>query len=230
MFDPKAHLIQLPRRVKDPTTEHFTTRYDEYLEVQYRVLMFREKYPHGILTTEEICVDITQGYARYKATVEDGEGGKATGYGTETKAEFTDYTERAETHAVGRASALLGFGTPFVGQDLSEDEHVADAPVQGNRSPAPTPAVNITTHDVDPLPPGESPSPGPAEGHPSADEITKLVETARAANIDLEAFGHDMRRLMQFTESQKITKKFLRERMTMDQDNTARAHYGKALR
>jgi hypothetical protein len=126
--------------------------------------------------------------------------------------------------------ALLGFGTPFVGQDLSEDEHVADAPVQGNRSPAPTPAVNITTHDVDPLPPGESPSPGPAEGHPSADEITKLVETARAANIDLEAFGHDMRRLMQFTESQKITKKFLRERMTMDQDNTARAHYGKALR
>jgi hypothetical protein len=72
--------------------------------------------------------------------------------------------------------------------------------------------------------------PGPAEGHPSADEITKLVDTARAANVDLEAFGHDMRRLMQLPDGQKITKKFLRETMTMAQYNTARAHYGEALR
>jgi hypothetical protein len=60
--------------------------------------------------------------------------------------------------------------------------------------------------------------------------ITTLVDSARAANVDLEAFGHDMRRLMQLPESQKITKKFLRETMTMDQYNTARAHYGEALR
>jgi len=56
------------------------------------------------------------------------------------------------------------------------------------------------------------------------------VDSARAANVDLEAFGHDMRRLMQLPESQKITKKFLRETMTMTQYNTARAHYGEALR
>jgi hypothetical protein len=66
--------------------------------------------------------------------------------------------------------------------------------------------------------------------HPTADDITRLVETARAANVDLEAFGHDMRQLMQLPESQKITKKFLREQMTMAQYNTARAHYGEALR
>jgi hypothetical protein len=35
---------------------------------------------------------------------------------------------------------------------------------------------------------------------------------------------------MQQPESQKITKKFLRERMSMEQYNTARAHYGDALR
>jgi hypothetical protein len=45
MFDPKAHLIQLPRRVKDPVTGHFTTRHDEYLEVKWRLVWFREKYP-----------------------------------------------------------------------------------------------------------------------------------------------------------------------------------------
>jgi hypothetical protein len=34
---------------------------------------------------------------------------------------------------------------------------------------------------------------------------------------------------MQLHESQKVTKKFLREQMTMDQYNTARAHYSEAL-
>jgi hypothetical protein len=39
-----------------------------------------------------------------------------------------------------------------------------------------------------------------------------------------------MRRLMQLPDGQKITKKFLRETMTMAQYNTARAHYGEKLR
>jgi hypothetical protein len=129
MFDPKPHLIQLPRKVKDPDTGRWSTRYDDYLEVKWRLVWFREKFPHGIITTEEVCVDLDRGYARYKAVVEDGEGGQATGYGTETKAGFEDYVERAETRALGRALAALGIGTQFVGQDLDEMPHVADAPV-----------------------------------------------------------------------------------------------------
>jgi len=39
-----------------------------------------------------------------------------------------------------------------------------------------------------------------------------------------------MRRLIKLPESQKITKKFLCEQMTMSQYNTARAHYSEALR
>jgi hypothetical protein len=219
MFDPKAHLIHLPRRVKDPVTGHFTTRHDEYLEVKWRLVWFREKYPHGSIITEEMCIDLDQGYARFRAMVENGEGGRATGTGTETRKSFEDFVEKAETRSIGRALAALGIGTQFVGEELSEGEHVADAPVHGGPASAPHP-----------LPAGEGPTPGPAEGHPSADEITKLVDTARAANVDLEAFGHDMRRLMQLPETQKVTKKFLRETMTMDQYNKARAHYGEALR
>jgi hypothetical protein len=87
------------------------------------------------------------------------------------------------------------------------------------------------TNGMSPLPVGEGVMPGAATPrHPTAENITTLVECSRAANVDLEAFGHDMRRLMQLPESQKITKKFLRETMTMDQYNTARAHYGEALR
>jgi hypothetical protein len=129
MFDPKPHLLQLPRKQKDKATGQWTTVYDDYLEVKWRVVMFREKYPHGRLTTDEITVDLDRGYARYKAIVEDGEGGQATGYGTETQADFADYAERAETRAIGRALALMGFGTQFVGQDLTDGEHVAEAPV-----------------------------------------------------------------------------------------------------
>jgi hypothetical protein len=130
MFDPKPYLIQLPRKVKDKATGHWTTIYEDYLEVKWRLCWFRDRYPHGTIETTEVCVDLERGYARYKAIVADGQGGTATGYGTETQADFGDYCERAETRAIGRALAALGIGTPFVGQDLTEGDHVADAPVR----------------------------------------------------------------------------------------------------
>src|SRR5918992_5617622 len=144
MFDPKPHLIQLPRKVKDPHTGHWTTRLEDYLEVKWRLCWFRDRYPHGRITTAEVCVDLDRGYARYQATVEDGEGGTATGFGTETAADFPDFCERAETRALGRALAALGIGTQFVDQDLTEGDHVADAPVvstngQAVHSDAPAP-------------------------------------------------------------------------------------------
>jgi len=156
-FDPQPHLIQLPRKVKDKATGHWTTVYEDYLEVKWRLCWFRDRYPHGVITTEEICVDLDRGYARYKATVEDGQGGTATGFGTETAADFGDYCERAETRALGRALAALGIGTQFVGQDLTEGAHVADAPVA---SPA---GVTFVT------PP---PVRGNHHGEPVADGVT----------------------------------------------------------
>jgi hypothetical protein len=156
VFDPTAHLLKLPRKVKDRATGHYTTVYDDYLEVKWRLVMFREKYPHGVITTEEICVDLERGYARYKAIVADGEGGQATGYGTETQADFADFCERAETRALGRALAVLGFGTQFVGQDLTEGDHVADAPVASTNGQAPSPmtaAGSTAEADVPDFPP-----------------------------------------------------------------------------
>jgi hypothetical protein len=70
-------------------------------------------------------------------------------------------------------------------------------------------------------PEGEGVSYSTAEKHPTADEVTTLIETARAANVDLEAFGHDMRRLMNLSPVQKTTKKFLRETMTMNEYDIA---------
>jgi hypothetical protein len=165
MFDPQPHLIQLPRKVKDKATGHWTTVYEDYLEVKWRLCWFRDRYPHGVITTEEVCVDLERGYARYKATVTDGEGGSATGYGTETQADFGDYCERAETRALGRALAALGIGTQFVGQDVTEGDHVADAPVRppaSNNGHAPEADVTAGTETREapepPSPPAEIPT------------------------------------------------------------------------
>jgi hypothetical protein len=158
MFDPQPHLIKLPRNVKDRATGHYTTIYDDYLEVKWRLCWFRDRYPHGSIETHEVCVDLDRGYARYRCVVEDGQGGKATGYGTETAAAFADYCERAETRALGRALAALGIGTQFVGQDLTEGDHVADAPVRTTTA---------------------QPSDGHSTGEPVVEDTTAVVSDQR---------------------------------------------------
>ena len=70
----------------------------------------------------------------------------------------------------------------------------------------------------------------PAQGHPTADQISVLVEMARSCGIDLTSFGDHMRRLMQLAEDTRITKKFLRDSMTMAQYEVAWQHYNEALR
>ena len=129
VFDPAAHLIQLPKRVKDKATGQWTTVQEAYLEVRWRVLWFRQDHPHGLIISEEVRVDLDKGYARYRAVVVDSAGGQAIAHGTETAADFPDFAERAETRAIGRALALMGYGTAHVGEDLTEGDHPADAPV-----------------------------------------------------------------------------------------------------
>jgi hypothetical protein len=70
----------------------------------------------------------------------------------------------------------------------------------------------------------------PAEGHPTTDQISSLVEMARSCGVDLTSFGNYMRRLMHLAEDTKITKKFLRESMTMAQYEEAWQHYNDVLK
>ena len=116
----------------------------DYLEVRWRIVWFRDKFPAGDISTEHI--QIGESHAIFRAIViaitEGGEiCGRATGYGSETAKDFGDFIEKAETKAVGRALAALGFGTQFA-NDLDEGERIADAPAEGrsaqqHRQPAP---------------------------------------------------------------------------------------------
>jgi hypothetical protein len=118
-FNPNGHLI----RLKD----------GEYLPVKWRIYWFRQEYPHGTIETKLIELNRERQFALFFAQVGDGQGGVATGYGSESAIDFADYIEKAETKAIGRALAALGFGTQFA-LELDEGNRIVDAPVERSGS------------------------------------------------------------------------------------------------
>lgn len=107
----------------------------DYLEVKWRLVWLRESHPDASISTELHHADDRQ--AIFKATVTIPGGGSATGWGSESPNDFRDYLEKAETKALGRALAALGYGTQFCPDyDFGADQQrVVDSPVRfaGNR-------------------------------------------------------------------------------------------------
>src|SRR5260221_14606466 len=146
VFNPNNHLMQLQGK--------------DYLPVAWRLCWFRDLCPEGTISTEPVTLDLDRetteevmvwnnetkrkekvikranGFAVFHATVTDGKGGSATGTKSEKAASFPDYIEKAETGAVGRSLAMLGFGTQFTGDDFNEGERLADAPVDRSQAQA----------------------------------------------------------------------------------------------
>jgi hypothetical protein len=141
-FNPNDHLMQIKNRNGSA----------DYLPVQWRLVWFREHCPEGSIETEMLHLDLDReteeegyvwnndtrrsekvmkranGIAVFRATVKDGKGGIATGTKSEKAASFSDYIEKAETGAIGRALAALGYGTQFA-PELNEEHRIVDAPV-----------------------------------------------------------------------------------------------------
>lgn len=83
----------------------------DYLEVKWRLVWLREVHPDATIETE--LVSHADQTAIFRARVSIPGGGSATGYGSEGYDDFREYIEKAETKAIGRALAALGFGTQF---------------------------------------------------------------------------------------------------------------------
>lgn len=118
-FNPKDHMIDLKGK--------------DYLQVMWRLVWFREEHPDGQIETE--LVEHKHGeYAVFKAVISEPktEHVVATAYGSESVKDFRDYLEKAETKAIGRALAILGYGTQFA-PELDEEERIVDSPVQTNK-------------------------------------------------------------------------------------------------
>lgn len=142
-FSPHDHIVQLKSRDGSK----------DYLPVQWRLVWFRERCPDGTIETEmlhfdpdretqeevyvwnndkhrsEKVVKRANGFVIFRAVVRDGKGGVATGTKSEKAASFADFIEKAETGAIGRALAALGYGTQFA-PELDEEHRIVDAPVE----------------------------------------------------------------------------------------------------
>ncbi|HKP52292.1 MAG TPA: hypothetical protein VJ183_06535 [Chloroflexia bacterium] len=107
----------------------------DYLEVKWRIMWLRSEHPDARMTTEIVQHNEEAGFALFRAEVELPDGGRSTGWGSETVRDFHDYIEAAETKALGRALASLGYGTQFCQDfDFSANARpgtaqVVDAPV-----------------------------------------------------------------------------------------------------
>lgn len=118
-FDPSRYLRKLGGR--------------DYLEVKWRLLWLRTEHPDAVMQTEMVKLD--DGFALFRARVTIPDGGEATGWGSETRQDFFDYIEKAETKALGRALAALGYGTQFC-EDFdfaagsAGNAHVVDSPIE----------------------------------------------------------------------------------------------------
>lgn len=100
----------------------------DYLEVKYRIVWFREERPDWSIETE--FTHMADKSACAKATVRDVSGRiVATSHKIEAASHFPDFAEKAETGAIGRALALLGYGTQFCGEEMDEGKRIVDSPV-----------------------------------------------------------------------------------------------------
>jgi hypothetical protein len=106
----------------------------DYLEVKWRLVWLRDSHPDAIVRTEVLEYDRINKFAHVKATIIIPGGAEATGHKQEDAAGFGDYLEKAETGAVGRALAMLGFGTQFA-EELEIDS--IDDPVDSPVTPTP---------------------------------------------------------------------------------------------
>src|SRR5215212_9059311 len=83
----------------------------DYLEVKWRLVWMRDQHPDATIETQ--LMSHSDNTAVFRALVSIPGGGSATGWGSESAGDFRDYLEKAETKAIGRALAALGFGTQF---------------------------------------------------------------------------------------------------------------------
>lgn len=98
-----------------------------YLQVAHRIVWFTEERDGWSIETE--IVFRSEDYAVMKAIIKDEQGRiMSTAHKREDRKDFQDFLEKAETSAIGRAVALLGFGTQFA-PDIDEGERLADSPI-----------------------------------------------------------------------------------------------------
>jgi hypothetical protein len=102
-FDPRQHLRELDNGA-------------QYLDVKWRLHWLRSEHPEAQIETDLLAVEGDM--AVCKATVRLPDGGSATGHASAPRSTGSAWIEQAETRAIGRALAALGYGAEYADEDL----------------------------------------------------------------------------------------------------------------
>lgn len=130
-FDPTPGIIQIEGKGKRA----------EYLPVNWRVLWLRREHPAARIVTEQ--VQLSADSAVFKATITLEDGAIGTGFGSQSAAQFKGgFLEKAETKAIGRACAALGYGTLAAFEEGNDTADKADTPASRSEPSAAAPTAN----------------------------------------------------------------------------------------
>jgi hypothetical protein len=171
----------------DPTRHMSYISGNEYLEVKWRLVWLRSVHPNADIETELVshAQKGDRWEAIFRAKVSLPSGACATGWGTVHSKEFGDYIEKAETKALGRALAALGFGTQFTNEFI---EPMVDAPV----APSDPPALDAVTLFAEAMLAADSP--GRAVTEEEAKAIRVLMGKAMHAKVvTVEEIGETLK-------------------------------------
>ncbi len=162
-FNPKEHMIDLKGK--------------DYLQVMWRLVWFREEHADWRITTQLIEHQYGD-HAVFRAEISDSSQTLATGYGSESIKDFRDYLEKAETKAIGRALAILGYGTQFA-PELEEGERIVDSPVTRGKT-----INNPTAKDIQNL----AREVAAQKGAPIDEAlVSQILHMAQTKNVDVGA-------------------------------------------
>lgn len=103
-----------------------------YMQVAHRLVWFSEENERYNIKTEFLSITESNAVAKAHIVVLDNNNNEirtSSAIKSEHKTNFHDFAEKAETGAIGRALALLGYGTQFTGDELNEGSRLVDSPI-----------------------------------------------------------------------------------------------------
>lgn len=134
-----------------------------YMPVPQRMIWFTEDVERYDIETTFLQMSDRHAVCRAIIKVLDKEGvllKQVTATKSEDKSGFQDYIEKSETGSIGRALALLGYGTAFALSDLDEGtSRLADSPIETPAPPQSKAPVRVSVTKDGP----SAKAPGPSE-------------------------------------------------------------------
>lgn len=167
----------------------------QYLTVAGRLVWFRDVHPDWDLFTEVVKVEWDgqkDDYAIcrcdiYRPVLNEKTGETqmfhvSSATKTETRQGFGDFLEKAETGSVGRALALLGFGTQFA-QELDEKNRIVDSPQPSQPQYAQGGYQGTSNRQTNNMTAQAKPAPRTAQ-KPKEQEVIELIGSDNAKTLE----------------------------------------------